>query len=39
MVNIQFGIDYGEPETVEPFDYYKYLMQYYQSIYGDQGEE
>ena len=24
-----FGVDYGEPETVEPFNYYDYLMQYY----------
>ena len=31
-----FGVDYGEPETVEPFNYYNYLMQYYNSIYGDQ---
>ena len=26
-----YGIDYGEPETVEPFNYYNYLMQYYSS--------
>lgn len=24
-----YGVDYGEPETVEPFNYYNYLMQYY----------
>ena len=24
-----YGIDYGEPETLEPFNYYDYLMQYY----------
>ena len=23
------GVDYGKPETVEPFDYYSYLMQQY----------
>ena len=27
-----FGIDYGQPETVEPFNYYNYLMQYYNSM-------
>lgn len=26
-----YGVSYGEPETVEPFDYYNYLMQYYGS--------
>lgn len=26
-----YGINYGEPETVEPFSYYNYLMQYYSS--------
>lgn len=26
-----FGEDYGEPETLEPFNYYNYLMQYYGS--------
>lgn len=26
-----YGINYGEPETVEPFNYYNYLMQYYGS--------
>ena len=34
-----FGIDYGEPETLEPFNYYNYLMQQYQAMYGDQTEE
>lgn len=24
-----FGVDYGEPETVEPFNYYNWLMQQY----------
>jgi len=24
-----FGVDYGEPETVEPFDYYSWMMQQY----------
>ena len=24
-----FGVDYGEPETLKPFNYYDYLMQYY----------
>ena len=24
-----FGVDYGTPETVEPFDYYSYLMSQY----------
>ncbi len=28
------GVDYGKPETVEPFDYYSYLMQQY---YGNGG--
>lgn len=29
-----YGIDYGKPETQEPFDYYSYLMsQYYGSSY------
>ena len=23
------GVDYGTPETVEPFDYYSYMMQQY----------
>lgn len=26
-----YGVDYGEPETLEPFNYYNYLMQYYSS--------
>ena len=26
-----YGVDYGEPETVEPFNYYNWLMQYYSS--------
>lgn len=26
-----FGVDYGEPDTVEPFSYYNWLMQYYGS--------
>jgi len=24
-----FGVDYGEPDTQEPFDYYNYMMQQY----------
>jgi len=24
-----FGVDYGEPQTLKPFNYYDYLMQYY----------
>ena len=28
-----YGIDYGMPETGEPFDYYNYIMQYYNSGY------
>lgn len=29
-----YGVDYGEPETMEPFDYYTWLMQnYYSSSY------
>ena len=28
------GIDYGTPETIEPFNYYNYLMQYYTSMYN-----
>lgn len=27
-----YGINYGEPKTVEPFNYYNYLMQYYSSM-------
>lgn len=30
-----YGIDYGKPKTVEPFNYYNFLMQYYSSIYGE----
>ena len=26
-----YGVNYGEPETMEPFNYYNYLMQYYGS--------
>lgn len=26
-----YGVNYGEPKTVEPFNYYNYLMQYYGS--------
>lgn len=26
-----YGVNYGEPETMEPFSYYNYLMQYYSS--------
>ena len=29
-----YGINYGEPETIEPFDYYSYYMQQYSSYYG-----
>lgn len=28
------GVDYGKPETIEPFDYYSYMMQQY---YGNSG--
>ena len=31
-----YGVDYGEPETMEPFNYYNYLMQYYNALYGNQ---
>ena len=24
-----YGTDYGDPETVTPFNYYNYLMKYY----------
>lgn len=27
-----YGVDYGEPETLETFNYYNYLMQYYNSM-------
>ena len=30
-----FGIDYGEPETMEPFNYYNCLMQQYSSYTGE----
>ena len=30
------GVDYGEPKTIEPFNYYNFLMQYYNSLYGNQ---
>ena len=30
-----YGVDYGEPKTVEPFNYYNYLMQQYNSNYGE----
>lgn len=30
-----YGVDYGEPETVEPFNYYNWLMQYYTSSTTD----
>lgn len=26
-----YGVNYGEPETMKPFNYYNYLMQYYGS--------
>ena len=29
-----YGVDYGEPETVEPFNYYNWLMQQYSSYYS-----
>lgn len=33
-----FGVDYGEPTTVEPFDYYEWFMDYYgydlRTMYG-----
>lgn len=29
-----FGVDYGEPETVEPFNYYNWLMSMYSSYSG-----
>lgn len=28
------GTNYGVPETIEPFNYYNYLMQYYNSMYN-----
>ncbi len=31
-----FGVDYGKPETLEPFDYYSWMMQqYYGGGYGN----
>lgn len=27
-----YGVEYGEPETLETFNYYNYLMQYYSSM-------
>ena len=30
-----YDADYGEPETMEPFNYYNFLMQYYNSLYGN----
>lgn len=30
-----YGVDYGEPNTVEPFNYYNYLMQYYSSSFSE----
>ncbi len=30
------GVDYGEPETVEPFNYYNWLMQQYMSSSNNQ---
>ena len=29
-----FGVNYGEPETMKPFDYYSYVMQQYMSSYS-----
>lgn len=29
-----YGVDYGEPETIEPFDYYNWLMQQQQLPYA-----
>lgn len=31
-----YGVDYGKPETVEPFNYYNWLMQQYSSYYSTQ---
>lgn len=33
-----FGIDYGEPETVEPFDYYTWMLNQYSSLSSQTGE-
>ena len=30
-----YGVDYGKPETIEPFNYYNYLMQMYSSNYSE----
>ena len=29
-----FGVDYGNPETQEPFNYFNYIMNYYNQYYG-----
>lgn len=29
-----FGVNYGEPETMKPFDYYNYLMKNYRSSFN-----
>ena len=29
-----YGVDYGEPETIEPFNYYNWLMKQYPSSYS-----
>ena len=29
-----FGVNYGEPETMKPFDYYNYLMKNYSSSFN-----
>lgn len=29
-----YGVDYGDPETLEPFNYYNYLMKYYSSSFN-----
>lgn len=29
-----YGVDYGTPDTVEPFDYYSWLMQQYMTSYS-----
>ena len=33
-----YGVDYGEPETVEPFNYYNWLMKQYSSSSSSTGE-
>ena len=30
-----FGTDYGDPETLEPFNYFNYIMNYYSQYYGN----